>query len=235
MELSKILQYQKLDMEIYKIENAFRNSPEVNAIVSLQNKYKDEQNNLKVLLKESQDILAGFSKFTERLDEMSITDQNAESFIEGLNSLETVTDYDKELSKVNENLNNLEREAAKVMRRMNELKSEILKSQNTIAAMGNKYKHLKGQHENKQKEMQQQALPTLKALKELKDGGALDEKLMKKYQDLRNARKMPAFVPYNDGNCGGCGMDVAVEVEKHLKSSGSYTECPNCRRIIYKI
>ena len=77
----------------------------------------------------------------------------------------------------------------------------------------------------------EKAKPIARQLQAIKK--ELDEAMLKKYLELRNAKKMPAFVVYNAGNCGACGMDIAIEVGRKLNKSGDMAECPHCGRIVF--
>lgn len=232
MKIEKILEYQEVDRKLYAIENDFRKSKEVDAVITLQNKYKEDKLTLARFTKEAGEVMATFSKCAEKLDEATVGEQRLVDASDLLDSEDAIDSYDRELAQYQENVIAVEKEASKLIKRLTDIKAEIQKTRSQISAVNTKYKQVKELHDKKQKEMQQKALPYMKELKALKD--QIDEKLLKKYNELRAARKMPAFVPYMDGNCFACGMDIAVEVEKYLNEAGDYTECPNCRRIVYK-
>lgn len=232
MELKKLLAYQELDKKLYRIENEYQKSPEVMKLVQLQKDFKDEKARMQQLTKEVGDLIASFPRIDAKLDNLVEYEDSID-----IEELDLITDLaelnacESNINKYQDAITTIEKEASKIMRRLSEIKSEYQKCNERLYAINANYKKFKVIHDEKQKEMQASALPIMKELKAL--AGELDATLMQKYLERRKAKKMPAFVPYIDGNCSGCGMNIEVEVSKYLQKSGDIKECPECRRMVY--
>lgn len=232
MGIEKILEYQELDKKLYALENDFRKSKEVEELNNLQTKYKENRAFLTKLAKEAKDLMAGFGKCVAKLDEVNLSEGAIAKESAAVFETEQELDaYDKALAKYQDGINAVERETNRLIKRLNDIKAETQSGKKQSAAISAKFKQVKDVHDRIQKEVQNVALPIMKELKALRE--QIDEKTMQKYLALRNERKMPAFVPYLNKNCFACGMEISVEVDKYLKNPGDYTECPNCRRIVF--
>lgn len=232
MSLDKILKYQSVDLKLYALQNDFEKSEKRKNLMILQNSFNEKNEELARVAKETQELFIAFEKSGARLTELDPIEEEINQDINSINDLTELDLYDKSLLKYEECISSIEKEMNKAARRLNEIKYEVQKLIEQRQEIGNQYVQHKKYHDKEVLEMKQKAAPIMMELKELKEG--LDDKLYEKYMERRNARKMPAFVEYMDGNCAGCGMEIFIEVNEKLTKSGDMAECPECRRIVYK-
>ena len=232
MELIKIIQYQKIDMELYKLEKEYGQSKEIEQIYRLRKSFEERRENLKKLKSELDESLSILKKLNAQMDDFNQATQWVE-FVnilevnqENLNALASdYTQFEEEIDQLSKNLN-------KVLKRINEINSENRKTNEEMINLNREYKRTNTILEKKKSDMLELAKPIVEKLNVLKRD--IDKEILEKYKALRKAKKMPAFVVYNDGNCGGCGMDISIEIGKKITNDGDIAECPHCGRIVYK-
>lgn len=229
MSLEKILEYQEIDQKIYREELNLRRSAEAQRINSLINQINAAQQNLIKLDKDAEDLFSEIENIERRLDE--IASQEKGYSYSGINSLNQLESMEKTLMSASEEINNLERETKRAFKRLADINGEAGKQYETGMSMKKELNKVKADYNEKLEELRTKYKQQNEALNELKKD--IPPEMLKVYKNLRDNRKMPAFVPYESGNCSACGMLIQVEVEAKLKSSGDTAECPNCRRIVY--
>lgn len=232
MPLTQILKYQTIDMKVFSLDKDFRASQESQRLQYYYGKYKEHKDALDQVHKEAMEAMQLFSKSTLKIKD----GQDLENYIdEDLSKIDDLSDldlYNKSLNQYEEFIVSLEREVNRLTKRLFEIKSTANNLQETLKDFRNKTRIQKTIFDKKQKEIAQEVRPYLIELKQLQQ--EIEPKLMKKYLALRKERTMPAIVEYVDGNCIGCGIHIAIEVDNKLQKKGDYAECPECRRIVYR-
>lgn len=227
-----ILEYQKIDMSVYSLEKEFRKSDQVRALKIIHKKYRENKEILDQLTKEASDLMATFQKSSQKINEIEEFDKEIDEEVSQINDLSELDLYNKSLIKYEEFVSSIDKEINRIIKRLMDIKADAQKLMDIIKDLGGKYISQKKVHDEKQEEVKKKATPFLIQLKSMQE--KIDASLIKKYYELRSAKKMPAFVEYVDGNCAGCGMEISIEVDSKLLNSGDYAECPECRRIVYK-
>ena len=233
MPVNKILEYQRIDMNIYKKEKELAQSDEMKRLKLYKEDIKVKNDTLNKLLKE---LSFCYKQLEELENKFNETEKICASFDIDFDKFSDLKEFDKfesEMVKYEENLITINRTVNKIVKRINEIDNENKKLNDLIDKRIREFNKTKEAATIKQKELLKEAVPYAKQLKALE--GEINKKYLKKYRELRDKKKMPAFVMYSDGNCLGCGMDISVEVDKLITKIGDCAECPNCGRIVYKI
>lgn len=232
MELNKMLQYQKTDIIVYRLERDFNQSKERELLVRCKKAFEDKKNTLIALSKELDNVLSVIEKLTAKLDEVSDIDKWVDFDVNSIKDIATLDTLEKEFDDFDAKINEIAKELAKAIKREEEIAGENKIINEAMETLNNEYRHINGVLEKKKMEMVEKARPHILQLKAL--APEIDKKLYEKYIDLRKNKKMPAIVVYNEGCCGGCGMDISIEVGKKLVASGDIAECPHCGRLVFK-
>ena len=232
MNIEKILEYQNLDTEIKKLEEALENSSDQKAMNSLKKVVQETQSISANLEKEAEKTIAEFNKMKKNYAE-------ATSALERLDQSQTNNYTEKQCAECVKQLNNIANFLAsleKVMRQTAEKINSILVEYD--AAKKN-YEIAKKKHashkqnlENLKEKIQPQLESLQKDLAKMEQG--LEDKFIKKYKTKRHDKIFPVVVQLRGNACGGCGMELpSAQIEK-LKKDG-FLECENerCHRIIY--
>lgn len=231
MGLTKILEYQDIDFPIYKAVLVVIKSSVATSIAQISQQITAAKDALIKLDSEAAKQFAEIDRLSAKLNELLAENRMDFSF----NSVTTISQVDnieKVIADYEKEIGNLEGNIEKCFRRLAEISAEATKQMQigsvAVASRGKKREELA----QLSQEVYSKFGEEIKKLNELRKD--IDPAYMAKYTELRKQRKMPAFVPYEGGNCSGCGMNVEVELKVKLKNSGDVAECPNCRRILYK-
>ena len=229
MNFKNILEYQKKDSELIKIERELNSNPSrkisaemISVVKSAQEKSGILENRAEGLEKDFQAIKKAYKDTTSQIEKFiskdlgTLSQKDLENVISATNII------------IN-NLNVLEKKLFSEAERLNITLNEFENAKKQYGVARAKYNQHKQIYDNLLKEKQPEINRIKEQLKDLEKG--IEPKLLAKYKQLRADKLFPAFVKLNDRSCGGCRMELsAAEIEK-VKSNG-YLECDNCRRII---
>ena len=231
MDLTKILEYQKLDLVIYKAEKDFNNSDENKMHVRLRNAISEILETLVRYDKEASDVYSDIERLKGEFDNY-VKKSKATSF-SGAKTLDQIDKMDDSVASLEKELDNIERALKRSFARL----EEIAKESNELIAKNSKYRQDFKLVDIARNKKRQEILSSIanegKMFNDMK--AILDPNDLAIYNKAKQAKvKMPIIVPYNDGNCAACGMEIKSEVDAKLQNVGDIAECPHCRRIVYK-
>jgi predicted nucleic acid-binding Zn-ribbon protein len=63
--------------------------------------------------------------------------------------------------------------------------------------------------------------------------GHLPQRLLDRYQLLREAGRTPVVVALDRGSCSGCHLRLPTMVESKARRSAAIHTCPHCQRMLY--
>ncbi len=224
--MEKILQYQKLDNEIRKLERESQNSEEKVVMNKMIAFVKDAQNKSNVLeskgaklvedyntLKRNYDVI--YKKITKLTSQSEVTDFKT--------AFSDVNTYSSELFMIERNLNIVINKAKELLKEFEVTKNNVLKARN-------KHKESKDRYEKKISE----TAPKIENLKKqlLALEKEVNPKLMEKYKSVKNDNIFPVFVPVVNKTCSGCRMELASGKLNKLSVDGFIT-CEHCGRVLF--
>lgn len=233
MSVQKILEYQKIDMNVYKIEKDFAQSEQAKRVMSRKSEIKNKRDMLDTLASELEKSYALLNSLEQKLLYEDAQGKEFETDFSDFSDLKDFDKYEKNFTKYEEEVRNLIKDIQKTISKIAEISDNNQKINNQITKLVADFNLSKVELEKKRKELAVSAIPFAKKLKEIEP--EVDEKYLTKYKELRAKKKMPAFVPYIDGNCMGCGIGIEVEVGKYMNNPFDCAECPHCGRIVYKM
>lgn len=229
MNFNNILQYQKKDAELIRIERELNNNPDkrissqmIAVVKSAQEKSSLLEKNAEILEKDFylvkkayNETISQVEKFVSK-DLKSLSQKDLESIINATNGILN-------------NLNILEKKLFSEAEKLNITLNEFEKAKKQYGTARSKYNEHKKNYDEILKTKEPEISKIKKELIELEKN--IEPKLLSKYKQLRADKLFPVFVKLTDKSCGGCRMELsAAEIEK-VKTNG-YLECDNCRRII---
>ncbi|MFA5449702.1 MAG: hypothetical protein WC292_04625 [Clostridia bacterium] len=231
MSLAKVLEYQDIDMEIYREELKVRRSDETQRMAAVQQQINRAGQNLLKMDKDSENAFAEIERAEVKLAELVEKDKAQFSF-SSVVSMGQIDNIENALKNFSEEINNMEREIRKLFRRLEEINSNAGEQFKLGKSLEQERRKLRDEHNKKSLILKEKYKVELSKLQDLR--ATIAPNLFAAYKNLRENRKMPAFMPYDNGKCSGCGFDIKVDVDSKLNSPGDMAECPNCRRIVYK-
>lgn len=234
MIVQTLLEYQKIDREINKLEKELLESEESQKYAKLKMLKRKLQEDLVKVDKASGEILKKLKELDDKVLKLSeelkeyedITDEmsdetEADYYINKITALmQEIDNANREIDKANKDKDNLLKEAEKTVGMYNKCAGEI-----TVA---------KTNFEEKKASYAPQVRPLQEKMKELEKD--IDESVLEKYRNLRSSKtKFPLVVALNKENeCQGCFVE-ATGADVKIKETGLLVvECPSCGRLVYK-
>lgn len=227
MNLDIILEYQKIDQEIYKVETDLSRSKEMAKMNNIRNQLGLAEAALLKLNKETEDLFRAVESFEKDLSSIA----PEKSIVESANTIEKIEAAEQALSAILDNINNIEKESKRAFDRLSAVGKEASKQYELGKYFNNEQKKARDEYNAVLAKIKVEHKQNFLRLNELTS--QIDPKLLQRYKTLREHRRMPAIVPYVGGNCSACGMNISIEVGEKLINPGDIAECPNCRRMLY--
>lgn len=233
MELDKILEYQKYDQELYKLENEVLRSDARQKYVHAKAQVDEATNQIKKLQKDADELLQSYGGMKTSIKKLSDELQEFDGILDDVQDVSEAEHYLKMVNAINDKLNALEKEVAQVSGRIDQVNDAFKRTWD----QGVKSREIQQKAREEYNRYVGALQPKVNELKAVlaKIEKEVPEPLMKSYKALRGNKKMPAFVKYdvNDHLCARCRMEVPSSVRSKLRAPGDVAECPNCRRILY--
>lgn len=232
MDLKGILEYQKLDGELFKIERQLKSNENKVMANKMHESMKDAQNRsykleekAGALLGEIEKVKKQFKTQQDKMDEFMSKDLEKMSK-EELDKLSVLKD------KLAQNLAILERNLTSLAENVNATLADFNKTIKTFNACKEQYAKSKAAYDNDVKSVEDKKNEIENDLKKL--AKSLDGKLFEAYQKRRKENIFPVVVPIINNSCGGCHIELPYANISKLEDDGILT-CEHCHRIIYKM
>ncbi|HPD02346.1 MAG: zinc ribbon domain-containing protein [Christensenellales bacterium] len=235
MKFDAILKYQAIDAEILKIENEIKSSKQYRQGMALQSEYKAAGATLSRLNDEAADILSNYDRLSKQEAELAekIKELVEHTDLSEVDSMSAVEYFERQMSAFSDALASIERECLRQNAKIDEIRRKSDSVMKQGRELGEKLKQANVAFNEYRKEFQAKVDELKSSRDALKD--IITPQFLQHYAALRQQGKKPAFVEYNPAHksCAGCFMDISIDTQNKLKNAGDWTECPNCRRILY--
>lgn len=233
MKFDKILEYQKVDMEMTAIEQSFFKNDVYKNFTNNQNKLKAAAAKMEKITQEAWELSQSASKYKEKTENISKQLDELLSVVDEIEDLAEVEHYIKLINTLSDSLAALEKDAEKDKAqgaKINAEWNEILKIGQDLTKT---VKQIKPEYDKIYEEVRKQREEVEARLKAIaKD---VENEFIEKYIALKKDRKTRAFVKFDPEvrMCCGCNMELSGDTLAKLKKQGDWTECPNCGRILF--
>ena len=230
MDLKTILEYQKKDAELIKLERILKNNEDKKIYTQMVSVVKEAQNKSNALEKQAGDLLSAYKDLKKTYEDNIrsaniVLGRKLESASES--DLETI---DEIASNILNNLSILEKKLLQEAEIVNSVLVEFDQTRKRYALARDKYTKHKELYDEKSKEIEPTIEEKTKEVKKLE--ATVDPAILAKYKQRRQDNIFPVLVPCIDKACGGCRMELPYANLATLKNKG-ILECEHCRRIIY--
>ena len=233
MKFDKILEYQKVDMEMTAIEQSFFKNDVYKNFTNNQNKLKAAAAKMEKITQEAWELSQSTSKYKEKTENISKQLDELLSVVDEIEDLAEAEHYIKLINTLSDSLAALEKDAEKDKAqgaKINAEWNEILKIGQDLTKT---VKQIKPEYDKIYEEVRKQREEVEARLKAIaKD---VENEFIEKYIALKKDRKTRAFVKFDPEvrMCCGCNMELSGDTLAKLKKQGDWTECPNCGRILF--
>lgn len=228
--MNKILEYQKLDLELNKIKKSNINSVEKNNmnkvkgyIVDAHNKGMTLEQDANSLLEDYKNLKKQYDSNSKKIQELINTDLNNVTLEDTDGILSTINSLSSELFLLERNINII------INKIKQSLKDFEVTKNNMIKARG-KYNELKLAYEKSMKNIEPKIKEIEDKMKALE--GEIDSTILAKYKTMKNDKIFPVYVSFDNGHCSGCRVEIPTAKANKLKNDGTII-CEQCHRIIY--
>lgn len=230
MDLKSILEYQKKDAELIKLERSLSSSENKKTFTQMIAVVKDAQNQSSALEAQAGAIIKSYESLKKTMaDNIKSAGAVASKNIDALN-IEEIKNLENLSNIISKNLQILEKKLLAEAEKVRNVLTSFDQTKKRYNSAKEKYNTHKEMFEQEEQKIKPQAEEKAKDLKKLEAN--IDAKILAKYKQKRQDRIYPVFVPCIDKTCGGCRMELPSASLSILKKDG-ILECEHCRRIIY--
>lgn len=232
MDLTKMLEYQDLDKEVFRLENELMNSAERKNANALQIKYKQTQEAIVRLNTQAEVVIGGVEKLQAKYDKLNAELSELGDAAETVDDLKEIDFYEKRLGDIVSAMEALEKEITNAVRELNGIYAQGTGETKLLQGVAAKYQEALKAYDTRKKQVQAEAAEYMMKMRALES--ELPAKILEVYKRIRGNKKMPVLVKLiGENTCGGCGMELSITEVGKLDSNG-ICECPNCGRVVYK-
>lgn len=232
MDISKMLDYQKLDSELFKLEKSLRDSQHKAQASQMQDTAKKAQERSSQLESKAEALYGEIDKMRSQY---AVQQKKMEEiFAKNVDSLskEEVESLLSVKDKLASNLAILDKNLTRLAESVNAVLADFNKTVKVYNMARETYAKSKGAYDAQLQEVEPKRKQITEKLQEI--AKTIDPKLMEQYTKRRKDNIFPVMVPVRDSSCGGCHMELPVSMMNKLKEEGVLS-CEHCRRIIYNI
>lgn len=228
MNIQKILDYQTKDFEAIKLQKQLDTNEDKRAYEQMVDVVKNLQNRSINLEKEAGNLIEDYEQLKKTYEDNAksaavVTSKNLEN-IEDIDAISEVT------NNIVANMSILEKKLLAMAERVNAILSEFEVSKKKYNEAREKHRNHKSKFEAESDKITPLIVKIEAELKLLEPDISVE--VLKKYNQRRQDKIFPVFVPLVDKSCGGCRMQIPSASLETLKTKG-FLECEHCRRIIY--
>ncbi len=228
-ELERLLALYEVDRELDKVE-----------ALKIEIPLQIEQ-----LEKDKEDVRRSVSEFLESIKHTEIVLKRRE--LDLADAEERLKKHQNQLPtlKSNEEYRAMIKQIEIDREEISRIEDEVLELMESLDKMKERKPHVEQEAERKLKEIDRKIAELKKELSGLGERIKLlkaerqrrahfvPEKILRRYEKLREIGKKDAVVPIVDGACGGCHADLPIQTINEIKASGTIHICENCGRFIY--
>ena len=228
-EIKNLLELQRVDLELDRIERRKDEIPE--EIRILQKQLEDEENKFESFLEE----LMNLEKKLKQLNlDLEDNEERIRKYMNQLTTLKSNEEYRAIMNQIQ-----LEKD------RKAQLEDQIIELMEKIENYKQKRKFLEDDLKTKRNEIRKRIAELEDELIRIDDNilvkrderkrraHNVPERLLKQYEKLRQLRGGEVVVPMENGACGGCHAELPIQVQVELKTTGKLIRCEHCGRLIF--
>jgi len=228
-EIMRLIELQKIDLEILKIEKAINEVPQ-----SLQKAQTNKEN----LTKKLQDIEALIEEKKKQKDlfeeELKEEYQKLKSTQARLIQIRGTREYQLLLREIEEIKKANKQKEEEILKLMEEIET-LEKERDSIKEALNQAEEVFNQEKEKFDAFCAEMSSNKEELVKKREGLAekIPSNLLRKYELLRQRKGGIGIAPVINQVCEGCHMAIPPQLYNELQKDNRYYECPHCKRLIF--
>ncbi len=231
MAVSKeLLEYQKVDGELRKIEQEVAASEERKKYIQAKKFMETAGEKLEAQDKRARELKALFEKLTEEFGEIERAIAEYADLDELVENGGDIAFYKKNVQSLADRLRAMKGELTRLASDIENASEEYKKMKKQTISMQKQYK----EYNEKFKEVKNSRADEVKEINARLEaiGAKIPPEILERYKAKRRDKIFPVVVPLNGEFCI-CGRDFPLAQQGRL-SGGGVVECEHCHRFIYK-
>lgn len=228
-ELGKLIELQKLDSQIYALNQQKARHPVL--LEELQNEFEEKKKTFKTLEETRQKTLL-LQKTKE--GDLAGKEEGIKKAQAQLGALKTNKDYQAKLAEIESlkaDKSVIEEEILKLMDDCEEIKKRVEEEKKVLETEERKFSEKKKALEEKTKEIEASIADISGKRKIL--AASVEKQVLRSYEHILQGRGGLALVQVKTNSCEGCHMRVPHQVINEIKMHDRLITCENCSRILY--
>ena len=231
MELSTMLEYQKLDIALMRLENELRQSQAAKEYTANKTTLTNAQEQVLKQNRDAGEMTTQMESLIAEYDAIEKELKEAEGAVPDVDNAVAADFFVRNVQKLVNRLKVLASEISKMSAKIVELNQSYAATMTAGKEAKKKLALCREAYEAEKSKFMPQATELQKKIAEAEQG--CSEEFLTVYKRLRKLKKIPVIVPLVGSNCGGCFMEVAGDILVTLGAK-PFVECPSCGRILYK-
>lgn len=228
---NELLEYQKVDGELRKIEQELAASEERKKFIQAKKFMEVAREKLEAQEKHAVELRALRDDLTARVDEVTKAIAEYDDLDEMLEGGADIAFYKKNVQALLESLKSIKAELNKIVAEVGTASEEYKKFKEQTIAMQKQYKEYNEKYKTIKNSRADEVKKISTKLAQLEK--KIDPVIVERYQQKRKERIFPIVVPLSGDFCM-CGFEFPKLHISEL-AGGNMVECENCRRYIYKV
>ena len=228
--LNELLEYQKVDAQLRKIEQEVAASEEQKKYAQANKFMKSAPERFEAQDRRAAELAALREDLIRRAEDISMQIAEYSELDEMVEEGGDVSFYKKNAQALLDRLRGLRSEMQKLNADIASTVEEYDRFKKQGAAMQKQYKEYKAKRDELVNTHKDEVNSLRARLAEI--AKKIPEDTLAKYQQKRKENIFPIIAPLN-GNMCVCGMDFPLALQERL-AGGNVVECEHCRRFVYK-
>lgn len=141
------------------------------------------------------------------------------------------TQFENLIQQLSGRIEELEDTSLPLVERMEDLANDVAGLERELADLMPRLEELEGMDETRIAALREQHDARLRERQAI--ASELDPKLVREYDAVRRARKGVGLVPVRGPRCGGCNVQLPLNVQQRVRAGAGVVKCPSCGRILW--
>ncbi len=228
--LKEMLQYQKMDASLVKIEHELENSESKRMVNQMVEQVRAAQNKLVSIERSASQLIADYEKIKQEFEAASRNLDKAKNMDYSTLSEAGLRDSSTKINQQIATMLSLNKEITRLSKRIVSTLNEFESTKQSGVLAKKKYNESMARYDKFASDKTQK-IETIRAeLNKLEK--LIDPKMLERYKVMRKEHKFPIFVPLVNNACGVCAMQLP-NARLDLLKKNRVLECENCHRMIY--
>lgn len=227
--LERLNAVQALDLELDRLQQQEASIPEDLRLA------RDEKVRLEAALVAARESHMAVRRAVNEADlelrDLSAKRERARNDQRQSSSAKEQTQYENMIQQLSGRIEELENDSLPLVERMETLEASVKALEEQLEALAPRLAELEGMDEDRINALRADYTSKLQHRDSMTHG--MDARLLREYDSVRKAKKGLGIVPVVAGKCGGCKMQLPLNIVQRVRGGTIPVKCPSCGRILW--